>query len=60
MSLNKDLLPLLVCPECKGSLQPVSNETGLKCPHCKLIYPVKDGIPVMLVDQAISTETNPD
>jgi uncharacterized protein YbaR (Trm112 family) len=52
MALSNDLLAVLVCPECKGGLEPVEEGTGLVCRACRLRYPVRDGIPVMLVDQA--------
>lgn len=53
MALNKELLDILACPECKGELKLLPKEDGLHCPACKVIYPVKDEIPIMLVDQAI-------
>jgi hypothetical protein len=53
MTLNKDLLDILVCPKCKGSLSLQPQEDGLVCPACKVVYPVKDEIPIMLVDQAV-------
>jgi uncharacterized protein YbaR (Trm112 family) len=52
MALSNDLLAVLVCPECKGGLEPVEEGTGLICRACRLRYPVRDGIPVMLVDEA--------
>jgi len=53
MAFNKDLLDILACPKCKGSLSLQPEEDGLACPKCKVVYPVKDEIPIMLVDQAI-------
>jgi len=52
MALSKDLLEILVCPLCKASLEVQPNETGLKCTQCKRVYPVRDDIPVMLIDEA--------
>ncbi len=53
MSLAPDLLEILVCPKCKGSLehrtQPVE---ALVCHNCRLIYAVEDDIPIMLIDEA--------
>lgn len=54
MALNKELLEILACPECKGDIELLPKEDGLRCPKCEVVYPVKDEIPVMLVDQAIS------
>ena len=53
MSLPPELLEILVCPQCKGELEysPGPDEK-LVCHACRLAYPVEDGIPVMLVDDA--------
>lgn len=53
MTLNENLLKILACPKCKGKLTLKSGEDGLACPKCAVVYPVKDEIPIMLVDQAI-------
>ncbi len=52
MAISKDLLDILVCPKCKGDIILLADETGLVCPACRLKYPIKDNIPVMLVDEA--------
>jgi len=52
MSLDKELLEILVCPRCKGGLEPAPDESWLACAACRLRYPVRDGIPVMLVEEA--------
>ena len=52
MAISKDLLEILVCPKCKTPVELTPGETGLRCPACKLIYPIRDDIPVMLVDEA--------
>ena len=46
------LLEILVCPECKTPVRLVHEGAGLKCDTCRRVYPVKDDIPVMLVDEA--------
>ncbi len=54
--IPKKLLDILACPACKKDVQLTEYETethGLKCDECKKIYPIKDGIPVMLIDEAI-------
>ncbi|MGH7645401.1 MAG: Trm112 family protein [Gemmatimonadales bacterium] len=55
MSLAPELLSILVCPKCKGPLEhrmpPVE---ALDCRACRLMYPVDDDIPVMLIDEATS------
>ncbi len=53
MALSKDLLDLLVCPKCKGNLTILDDGTGLVCPACRLKYPIRDEIPIMLVDEAL-------
>jgi uncharacterized protein YbaR (Trm112 family) len=52
MSLNKALLDILVCPQCKGELQLEKDESGLRCEACRLRYAIRDDIPIMLVDEA--------
>lgn len=56
MAISQDLLEILVCPVCKAKVEPVQDESGLRCVECKRIYPVRDGIPVMLVDEARTEE----
>lgn len=53
MALNPELTALLACPVCRGELEPVDNESGLKCPACRLVFPVRDAIPIMLQEEAI-------
>ncbi|MCC6542891.1 MAG: Trm112 family protein [Nitrospirae bacterium] len=54
MALSKDLLEILACPKCKGDIRLSAKGDGLICDRCKLLYPVKDDIPVMLIDEATS------
>ncbi len=53
MSIDPFLLSILVCPKCKGELQTIPNPEGLACAACHLLYPIKDEIPVMLVEEAL-------
>lgn len=50
--INQDLLEILACPECKGPVKLDEEKKGLVCEKCQLIYPIQEGIPVMLVDKA--------
>ncbi len=50
--MDAKLLEILVCPVCKGPLLYKKPEQELICRPCRLGYPVKDGIPVMLEDEA--------
>ena len=54
MALSKDLLDILACPRCKGDIRLSEKGDGLICDRCKLLYPIKDDIPVMLIDEAIN------
>jgi D-glycero-D-manno-heptose 1,7-bisphosphate phosphatase len=53
MAINKELLKILACPKCKGDIVLTKQVDGLICKACKLIYPIKDDIPVMLIDEAL-------
>ncbi|HEX8950000.1 MAG TPA: Trm112 family protein [Dissulfurispiraceae bacterium] len=53
MPVNKELLDILACPKCKGDLIYREQENFLACERCKLMYPVRDNIPVMLIDEAV-------
>lgn len=53
MPLSKELLEILACPQCKGDLVYREEENSLSCGECRLIFPVKENIPVMLIDEAI-------
>ena len=50
--LDERLLEILVCPKCKGDLEHRTEPEELVCATCALRYEVKDGIPVMLIDEA--------
>jgi uncharacterized protein YbaR (Trm112 family) len=52
MAVDPELLEILACPDCKAPLDLVKNGTALKCRTCKRVYPIKDDIPVMLIDEA--------
>jgi uncharacterized protein len=52
MAISKDLLEILVCPVCKTSLELLQSENGLRCEPCRLVFPIRDDIPVMLVEEA--------
>ena len=50
--LDPELLAILVCPKCKGALEYREAESALLCHACRLRYPVRDDIPIMLLDEA--------
>jgi uncharacterized protein YbaR (Trm112 family) len=54
--LDKDLLDLLVCPACKAALNYDSERATLTCAQCRRVYPIRDGIPILLIDEAADGE----
>lgn len=52
MAISKELLEILVCPLDKAALEEKPDGSGLKCVQCKRVYPIRDDIPVMLIDEA--------
>ncbi len=52
MAIATELLKILVCPKCKGSLQYQSKEDALRCAKCALLYPIREGIPDMSEEEA--------
>jgi uncharacterized protein YbaR (Trm112 family) len=52
MPVDKELLEILACPNCKTPVRLVNNGQALKCDTCRRVYPIKDDIPVMLIDEA--------
>jgi hypothetical protein len=52
MSLSSQLLEILVCPKCKGPLEYREHDSVLICKTCRLSYPIREDIPVMLIDEA--------
>ncbi|MCK5553829.1 MAG: Trm112 family protein [Deltaproteobacteria bacterium] len=56
MGIDKELLEILACPKCKGDIVVAEEEDGLICKSCRLVYPIRDDIPVMLIDEALPYE----
>lgn len=52
MPLNKQLLEILICPQCRGKIRFDEKLNGIICDQCKLLYEIKDDVPVMLVEEA--------
>jgi uncharacterized protein YbaR (Trm112 family) len=57
MSVPKELLDILVCPQCKGAIYLNDDANGLICESCRLVYAIKDDIPIMLVDEALPLDS---
>jgi uncharacterized protein YbaR (Trm112 family) len=56
MAISKELLDILACPKCKGDIFLNDSQDGLICDKCKLLYEIKDDIPIMLIDEAKPVE----
>lgn len=54
MAVSPDLIEILRCPKCKSKVEMKPDESALKCVNaeCSLVYPIKDEIPVMLIEEA--------
>jgi uncharacterized protein YbaR (Trm112 family) len=52
MTISKELLDILACPKCKSNIRLSETEDGLICDTCRLLYEIREGIPVMLIDEA--------
>jgi uncharacterized protein YbaR (Trm112 family) len=52
MAISQELLDILACPKCKGDIYQNDSKDGLICDRCKLLYEIKDDIPIMLIDEA--------
>jgi uncharacterized protein YbaR (Trm112 family) len=54
--ISKELLEILACPKCKGPVTLTERNDGLVCNSCRLLYEIRDDIPVMLIDEAKKIE----
>lgn len=52
MAISEALLMILACPKCKGDIHLNEKKEGLNCTACQLVYPIRDDIPIMLIDEA--------
>lgn len=52
MTLSRQLLEILACPKCKGVISLDENQKQIVCRACQLAFPIRDDIPVMLIDEA--------
>lgn len=53
MTVSKELLAILACPQCKGEVELQEDGEAILCHKCNLAYPIKDDIPVMLIEEAV-------
>lgn len=59
MALKKELIAILACPACKGKIVHDDEKDTLTCTECRRVYPVRDDIPVMLVEEATISPAKP-
>ena len=52
MGISKKLLEILACPQCRGEIRLTPAEDGLICDKCRLLYEIREDIPIMLIDEA--------
>ena len=52
MAINQELLDILACPQCKGDIHLNESRDGLVCETCRLVYEIRDDIPIMLIEEA--------
>lgn len=55
--IDRDLLAILACPECKAPLAHDDVRDVLKCGACHRVYPIRDGIPVLLKEEAVQEDS---
>jgi hypothetical protein len=53
MPIAAELLEILACPKCKGEIAPADQGDGLACAACGVVYPIREDIPIMLIDEAV-------
>jgi uncharacterized protein YbaR (Trm112 family) len=58
MAIDMELLDILACPKCKGELDLTEDKNGLICKPCRLLYEIREDIPIMLIDEAVRLDEN--
>ena len=57
--INQALLDILACPKCKQPVRLTADNNGLVCDNCRLLYEIRDDIPIMLIDEAKPLDSGP-
>ncbi len=60
MAISQELLEILACPACRAKVELKADGSGLKCRQCRRVYPIRDDIPVMLIDEAVIEDEEPE
>lgn len=50
--IKKELLEILACPQCKGPVELNRDQNGIICRSCRLLFAIREDIPIMLIDEA--------
>jgi uncharacterized protein len=58
LEVSSKLIELLVCPVCKTAVKLTPDSQGLRCASCHIVYPIRDGFPVMIKDEARSENSS--
>lgn len=58
MAISPELLDILACPKCKGDIHLNAAKDGLVCEACRLVYEIRDDIPIMLIEEAKPLKTS--
>ena len=56
--ISRELLEILACPKCKGEIELDEQGQALVCRNCRLIYEIREGIPIMLIEEAKPLDNN--
>ncbi|HVF51367.1 MAG TPA: Trm112 family protein [Pyrinomonadaceae bacterium] len=59
MNIGEEQLKIMICPECKGRVELKEDGSGIKCVACRRVYPVRDGIPAMVAEEATIEDEEP-
>jgi len=57
--IKKELLEILACPQCKGPVELNRDQSGIICRNCRLLFAIREDIPIMLIDEAKPLEEAP-
>jgi LSD1 subclass zinc finger protein len=59
MKITEEFVEMMLCPACRGPLKLKPDASAIKCLSCRRVFPIKDDIPVMLVEQATIEDEEP-
>jgi uncharacterized protein YbaR (Trm112 family) len=57
MPLDREILEIIVCPKCKGELIYEEDKERLVCKNCSVYYPIREDIPILLIEEAQKLKT---